>query len=57
MKITAMYLEEPGEIVPRQIDMSRIGKDEVLVKIKDMVQTSEKGNLEVPLWRCKPSSP
>jgi len=52
-----MYLEEPGEIVPRQIDMSRIGKDEVLVKIKDMVQTSEKGNLEVPLWRCKPSSP
>ena len=34
MKITAMYLEKPGKIVPRQIDMPKIGKDEVLVKIK-----------------------
>ena len=34
MKITAMYLEEPGKIVPRKIDMPRISNDEVLVRIK-----------------------
>ncbi|GAJ06347.1 unnamed protein product, partial [marine sediment metagenome] len=34
MKMTAMYLEEAGKIVPRKIDMPRIGKDEVLVSIK-----------------------
>jgi len=34
MKITAMYLEKPGKIIPRKIDMPEIKKDEVLVKIK-----------------------
>ncbi len=34
MKITAMYLEEPRRVVPRQIDMPKIHPDEVLVKIK-----------------------
>jgi len=29
-----MYLEEPGKIVPRKIDMPKIDRDEVLVKIK-----------------------
>ncbi|HDN84660.1 MAG TPA: NAD(P)-dependent alcohol dehydrogenase [Candidatus Aerophobetes bacterium] len=34
MKITAMYLEKPGKIISRKIDMPEIKKDEVLVKIK-----------------------
>lgn len=34
MKMTAMYLEEAGKIIPRKVDMPRIGKDEVLVRIK-----------------------
>jgi len=34
LKITAMYLEKSGKIVPRKIDIPRPGKDEVLVKIK-----------------------
>ncbi|GAI56408.1 unnamed protein product [marine sediment metagenome] len=29
-----MYLEEAGKIVPRKVDMPRIGEDEVLVRIK-----------------------
>lgn len=34
LKVTAVYLEEPGKIVLRKIDMPSPGKDEVLVRIK-----------------------
>jgi len=34
MKMIAMYLERPGKILPREVDLPKISEQEVLVKIK-----------------------